>query len=108
MWKRAALEKQENQMVVKYRTGKPKSGISVFPGSPGASTLLFVFAFLFSFFFLLSGVLGRYHSLPLVALAGLELEALLTPQLLGHSLITTFALRGGGESPFPRWGGGQG
>lgn len=51
-----ALEKQENQMVVKHRTGKPKSGISVFSGSLGASTLLFAFSFLF--FQLVVWVLG--------------------------------------------------
>lgn len=49
--KSGALEKQESQMVVKHRTGKPKSGISVFSGSLGASTLLFAFSFLFLLFF---------------------------------------------------------
>lgn len=51
--KTGALEKQENQMVVKHRTGKPKSGISVFSGSLGAATLLFAFSFLFLSFLLL-------------------------------------------------------
>lgn len=45
MRKHAALEKQENQMVVKHRTGKPEPGISVFPGNSGASTLLSAFSF---------------------------------------------------------------
>lgn len=93
MWNRAALEKQ-NQMVVKYRTGKPKSGISVFSGSPGASTLLFVFGLLSSSLFFCCLGFGGGISLPLVSLAGLYLEALLKPQLLGHSLITTSALKG--------------
>lgn len=94
--KTGALEKQESQMVVKHRTGKPKSGISVFSGSLGASTLLFAFSFLFSFSSSLQLVVWFWvcvKRLTFVTQAGLELKALLKPQQLGHCLVTTPALK---------------
>lgn len=100
--KAGALEKQENQMVVKHRTGKPKSGISVFSGSLGASTLLFAFSFLFLFFFFFAVVVwvgGGGDCFTFVTQAGLELEALLKPLLLGHRLVTTPALKKNVPSP---------
>lgn len=95
--KTGALGKQESQMVVKHRTGKPKSGISVFSGSLGASTLLFAFSFLFSFFSSSLQLIAWFwvcvRRLTFVTQAGLELKALLKPLQLGHSLVTTPALK---------------
>lgn len=48
MRKHAALEEKKNQMVVKHRTGKPTSGISVLSGSTRAYTFFSLFLF-FSF-----------------------------------------------------------
>lgn len=109
MRKHAALEekkkqKKKNQMVVKHRTGKPTSGISVLSGSTRAYTLLFAFSFLFllpaSPFAVVVWVSGVRQGLTFVAYAGLELKAILKPQLLGHNLVTMPALKN--ISPTPR------
>lgn len=104
MCKHAALEKQENQMVVKHRAGKPKSGISVFSGNSAASTLLSAFSFL-SPFAAVVWILGVRQGLPSVAQAGLELVPLLQPQGWVPAQSARPRLR---TSPPPRGGGGQG